>query len=281
MVTEPLPPELAEHIPNFVLRLRNLWTPGQVLQVCFFDGDTALRSRIRDAAMVWTSHGNIKLDFGPPTAPRTCLAGDRSDVRVGFAFAGYWSVVGNTPVRAGVQTMNYGGYNTSPPAEPRFSGVVLHEFGHALGFEHEHQHPQGGCDAEFNWPVVYAELAKPPNNWPAAKVDFNLRSFTDTSAYGISTVDRTSIMHYSLDPWMFLAGQRSKCYVQEQFTLSELDKRGISGAYPAQAERALTEQRRQIEQLSRSLPADAVAARRFLDEARRVIEAKRVEISGR
>jgi hypothetical protein len=37
MAAEPLPPELAEHIPNFVIRLSRLWPPGQVLRVCFFD----------------------------------------------------------------------------------------------------------------------------------------------------------------------------------------------------------------------------------------------------
>lgn len=279
MATEPLPPELAEHIPNFVIRLRNLWTPGQVVQVCFFGGDPAVRSRIRDAASVWTEHGNIQLDFGSTATLRACTANDSSHVRIGFAHAGYWSVVGNTPVRPGVQTMNYGGYDAAPPAEPRFSGVVLHEFGHALGFDHEHQHPEGGCDGEFNWPVVYAELAKPPNSWPPTKVDFNLRAFADTSAYGISAPDRTSIMHYSLDPWMFLAGEKSKCYVPEQVALSDLDKKGIASAYPMQAERMLTEQGRQIDQLTRSLPIGAISARQYLESIGKLVEAKRREVA--
>jgi len=281
MVTQPVPPELAEHIPNFVIRLRSMWTPGQILRVCFLNGATALRQRIRTAAATWTTYGNITLDFGQPSSPRTCAPGQPSEIRIGFAYAGYWSLVGNTPVRGDLPTMNYGGFDTTPPAEPRFSGVVLHEFGHALGFEHEHQHPQGGCDTEFNWPIVYSELAKPPNRWSREKVDFNLRAFTDTSAYGVSAPDRTSIMHYSLDPWMFLNGERSTCYVREQYTLSELDKRGIATAYPAQADRMLGGQRNRIAQLTRTLPADAGAARRYLKDVGTMLDARIREISQR
>jgi len=280
-IAEPLPPELAEHVPNFVIRLSRLWTPGQALRVCFFQGAPELRERIRQAATAWTAYANIKLDFGQQPGLRTCVAGDLSQIRVGFAYAGYWSVVGNTPVRRDLQTMNYGGFDTAPPIDPRFRGVVMHEFGHALGFEHEHQHPQGGCDAEFNWPVVYSELAKPPNRWSREKVDFNLRAFTDTSAFGLSMPDRTSIMHYSLDSWMFLAGERSKCYVAEQDSLSELDKRGAASVYPAQADRMLADQRRRIDQLLRSLPPDADAARRYLDNIGKLIDARKREVSRR
>jgi hypothetical protein len=279
MVAAAVPPEIAEFVPNFVIRLKARWTPGQTLQVCFIGGDPALRSRIRKAAAEWTLHGNIKLDFGASGDLRTCASGDGSNVRIGFGFAGYWSVVGNTAVKPDVQTMNYGEYDTRPPPEPRFTGVVLHEFGHALGFEHEHQHPTGGCDAEFNWPVVYSELAKPPNNWPPSKVDFNLRSFTELSAYGLSSPDRTSIMHYSLDPWMFQAGTSSKCYVPEQFALSALDKQGVSSAYPRQADTVLAEQQQVIEQLTKSLPTRAASARKYLEGMTRDLNAKRVQIS--
>jgi Astacin (Peptidase family M12A) len=279
VLVEP-PPEVTEYIPNYVIRWNRRWTPGQSLKVCFMGGDAALRNRIRTAAAEWTRHANLALDFGPESGPHTCGAGDTSEIRVGFQYAGYWSVVGNTPVRAGLQTMNYTDFPTAPPAEPRFTGTVLHEFGHALGFEHEHQHPDGGCDAEFNWPVVYTELAKPPNNWPASKVDFNLRSFTDRSAYGLSAPDRTSIMHYSLDPWMFRNGESSRCYVREQFELSALDKAGAADAYPARGEQLLTQQRRQIDQLKRSLPTrGADAARDYLEALGSSISTRQREMS--
>ena len=46
-------------------------------------------------------------------------------------------------------SMNFERFNQQLPDD--FRGVILHEFGHALGFEHEHQHPTQGCDAEFRW----------------------------------------------------------------------------------------------------------------------------------
>jgi hypothetical protein len=45
--------------------------------------------------------------------------------------------------------MNFGGFAVSLPQD--WAATVLHEFGHALGLQHEHQHPVGGCDLDFRW----------------------------------------------------------------------------------------------------------------------------------
>jgi hypothetical protein len=45
--------------------------------------------------------------------------------------------------------MNFEGFDKGTPSD--WEGTVRHEFGHALGLEHEHQHPEGGCDAEWRW----------------------------------------------------------------------------------------------------------------------------------
>lgn len=42
----------------------------------------------------------------------------------------------------GQASMNLAGFDIALPAD--WQAVVRHEFGHALGFEHEHQSPAGG-----------------------------------------------------------------------------------------------------------------------------------------
>src|SRR5690349_10941147 len=105
--------------------------------------------------------------------------------------------------------MNFEGFDVQLPQDWR--GVVLHEFGHALGLEHEHQHPVQPCD--FRWeddpgytpttdrfgqftpdeagrkPGIYTLLGGPPNRWSREMVDFNLRKLPDSSAFRTSAFD--------------------------------------------------------------------------------------------
>jgi hypothetical protein len=133
--------------------------------------------------------------------------------------------------------MNLEGFDRNLP--PDYSATVLHEFGHALGFNHEHQSPRSGCDDEFRWEDdpdgaqgIYSLLAGPPNYWPKWKVDSNLRQMPDSSAYDVSAHDPNSIMHYSFEPWMLKRGEKSQCFVTKNRCLSVLDRQGMRRAYP-------------------------------------------------
>ena len=46
---------------------------------------------------------------------------------------------------------------------PYGSGTALHELGHVIGMEHEHQNPFAGI--KWHEQAVYDSLAKPPNSW--------------------------------------------------------------------------------------------------------------------
>jgi hypothetical protein len=259
-----LPSSVGDMSLEYVIETARRWNPSQKVRVGFLGGTPELHERIADAAKEWTRYGNIKLDFGRRRGGeyRAWTEQDSvyaAEIRIAFHFRGYWSTVGtesvdSTIVGAGEASMNFGGFAQALPND--WEATVLHEFGHALGFQHEHQSPVGGCDLDFRWeddpgyepttdlsgqytvdsagrrPGIYTRLGGPPNNWPQAKVDHNLRQLRSSHAFTVGPFDRDSIMKYSFPAWMFRDGENSHCFSQRNAVLSPEDKKGIAGAYP-------------------------------------------------
>jgi len=261
-----LPTDVGEMTLEFVIETLKRWNPGQTLTVAFRGGTPPLHKKIADVAIEWTNYANLKFDFGLDSATgtfRTWSVSDTSfaaDIRISFDRPGYWSLVGTDSnalsiIDPGQASMNFGGYAVALPSA--WQGTVLHEFGHALGFQHEHQHPVGGCDLDFRWeddpgylpnvdefgqfipdgdgkrPGIYTVLGGPPNRWPQAKVDHNLRQLSNTHAFMVSAFDSKSIMKYHFGEWMFRDGTNSHCFSQRNDVLSDLDKEGAKLGYPA------------------------------------------------
>jgi hypothetical protein len=124
------------------------------IKVSFKGGDAVLHGKIAEVAATWSEFANIKLDFGYEPdfqTYRKWISGDLSQIRVGFADSGYWSIIGTDSqdpdiILPGEITLNLEKFDAQLPSD--WKTIVLHEFGHALGFHHEYQSP------------VYARLSK-------------------------------------------------------------------------------------------------------------------------
>jgi hypothetical protein len=250
------------------------WNPGQVLTIAFNGGSDPLYAQIENAATAWTQAGVANLTFSFKDSSgnyrhwSTSDSGFVADIRIAFASGssgGYWSVIGtdsrDTTLdggKPGQASMNFDNFDQRLPSD--WAATVLHEFGHALGFEHEHQSPEGGCDFRFNddpgyvkttdsdgWytndskgrrPGLYTYLGGKANYWSKATVDANLKSLSaaSTQKFLIGPFDKDSIMKYYFDPAMFTSGTKSSCYTgSENTALSPQDITGVHEAYSSDA----------------------------------------------
>lgn len=229
-----LPPYIDGTSLELVFEDLKIWQVG-VLTVSFKGGSPQLHKQIADTAVEWTKYGNIRFDFGYDSISNTFrqwTPTDSSHIRVGFEFDGYWSLVGTDSkdysiAKDGDITLNLSEYDQKLP--PSWAGTVLHEFGHAIGFHHEHQSPAATCD--FDWDKLYEYLAQPPNRWSRAKVDHNLRQLPG-GGLTFTPHDKTSIMHYAFPAWMFKKGQDSTCFTSRNNVLSPMDQKMMGEAYP-------------------------------------------------
>ena len=293
-----LPPDIGGNPLEFVFDSARRWNPGQSLRVGFRGGSDELYQEIAAVADEWSNHGNITFDFKDDDTGefRTWSENDKEylgDIRISFSFPGYWSMVGTDSIDLSIappneSSMNFGGFTRSLP--DGWQATVLHEFGHALGFQHEHQSPIGGCDLDFRWeddpgylrttdpfgqfvadaqgrrPGIYTVLGGPPNNWPEAKVNHNLRQLRNSHAFMIGPFDRTSIMKYAFPEWMFRDGANSHCFGTRNRELSTQDKAGIARAYPHDEESARNEAGRRrdaLEGLVNAASLDSLSKEHF------------------
>ena len=227
-----------------IYRNSSLWGPNYPkLRVCFFEGSQALRDIVANVAKEWMADDNsVKLDFGKPGKRRTCQPenGKEMQIRVSFSQEGYWSQVGQNSVvfvKQEEPSLNLGGFmNVTPDQLSDYEiGTIRHEFGHALGIEHEHQNPKGGCDDEYNWTQIYQYLEGPPNNWTKETIDWNLRQAAGEDLQ-MTKFDKNSVMLYQFPSEFYKNGANSKCFVPEPNSqISGGDRMLIAAMYPSNA----------------------------------------------
>jgi len=162
-----------------VIFFRKLWVNGSTLRVRFLGGSAAQQANAKKQAGWWEKHANVKFDFNDAPDAEIRIAFDPND--------GAWSYIGTDAktISQGDPTMNLGFEE---------GGTAAHEFGHALGFGHEHQNPAGGI--VWNEPRVLQDLAGPPNSWTPSQIRHNVLEKYKVDQIRGTQFDPDSIMLY-------------------------------------------------------------------------------------
>lgn len=194
-----------------------LWNLGEEIKVRFLNGTEDQQKAVMALAKTWEQYANIKFVWVTEGA---------SNVRVEFSNRqeNYSQLGTNSNMVVDNQhTMHleYALFNDPQ----RLKRTVVHEFGHVLGFMHEHSSPISGI--QWNKDTMYKVHAK--YGWDKDMVDAQIFKVYGTRYTNGTNYDPKSIMHYPIPAWQTMNGYA----VGWNTEISEGDKQLAAMAYPA------------------------------------------------
>lgn len=193
---------------------RRLWKAFHKLTVAFLD-DMSKADRWEYITVIreWASHINLSIVF---------TSDPKADIRIKTEASLNSSAIGTDALL--VDPADPTMYIADKPNTEFFRSAVLHEFGHALGFQHEHLHPD--INIPWNKPKVY-EYYMEEEGWSRESVDQNIFNQIN-EPMTVTAYDSKSIMHYPIDKDL----TDGVFEVGENMELSEKDKHLARSVYP-------------------------------------------------
>ncbi len=194
------------------------FAPGQVIGVGFVNKDFTANQRlwIEKIAKEWSKYGNITFDF-KSTKPLIRIAKGK----------GHWSYYPDDikPNLSGTYTTMSLDYGNRSKLDDNFRSTVLHEFGHSLGFIHEHS--QANTNIPYNVPLLMC-VYKKSQGWTEDNIRFQVLTKYAKSQSNYDIPDAKSIMLYSVDNALTVGDFE----IPWNGVLSEKDKATVAAWYP-------------------------------------------------
>jgi serralysin len=213
------PPPVRAESDRAVSLEKTRWTNRSELDVTFIDGTALQQNRVERFAPLWSASCSIKFKF---------RKGADGAIRISFAHGLIaFSAIGNDAltIAAPQPTMNLAQV-TDNLSDDKARGLVLHEFGHALGLLHEHQSPETGIS--WNRAAAYDFFAAKPYYLSPEDVDRQIFKVYQTSETQYTHFDASSIMIYPIPAFLTTNGYG----VSMNTALSLTDRSFIKKLYP-------------------------------------------------
>lgn len=193
---------------------------GVDLGVTFMESTSAaVKAKILAFANKWGTYGNVRF--------RESAAGQ---IRLTLAGSGYWSYLGTDilSIPAGQPTMCLQGFSLSTP-DSEYDRVVPHEFGHAMGFPHEHERSEILSLLDVEKVVAYFAANY---GWDRRTVMQQVFDPLDPASIRATAPDARSVMCYPFPAALTKAGQP----IPGGDSIDQLDGQFCATVYPKGAD---------------------------------------------
>lgn len=197
------------------------WNNNQTLKITFIDGTPEQKAEVEEVSKEWLKYANLYFKFYPSKSDMSWR--ETPDIVISFKAAGNNSQVGT-------DSKNMSTYSMSLSAPSKFKEInrhfIIHEFGHAIGLEHEHQHIDRNFDLDE---AATLEYCLKEYKLPEISCRIHMLSTVSAKDHYFSKYDPKSIMHYGFHAGFF---KSNKVEIPASGTLSLLDKLEIANVYP-------------------------------------------------